>query len=74
MVQTLPGDIVVLQICPVSELVPPLINRHAVGHQAENALANACRCCDAHQRFPCPTGQHNDACTGERRFRPPSVL
>lgn len=35
---SLPGDLVVLQAGPQLELMLPLVNTHAVGHQAQHTL------------------------------------
>ncbi len=62
MARSLPGDLVVLQVGPQLELVLPLVNRDAVGDQAQHTLLDARRRGDAHQRLARATGQHNDAC------------
>ncbi len=57
----IPGDLMVLQIGPELELMPPLIDTHAVGHKAEHRFTHARGCSDPDQSLASTARQHNDA-------------
>lgn len=52
-----------LQVCPQLKLIAPLVDRHIVRDQAQNAFAHASSSCNAHQTLASTTWQHDDACS-----------